>query len=779
MEPISRRAAGKILLGGSAGLILNGGNAWGSPSSAARIGEAGQKKQVAEQKSARTTAHDSPQSPNSGRATGTQVPEWSDVVVVDEPTPTISYRTGWVTYEESLLKGQLVGRGWNDAGYINFYDGRTNPEEYSMPEAFRLQIDGQSLVTDWQWRGLEKTSNGQGNLHTVITLEHGVRPISVAVHTKLDGTPVITRWLEVTNHGKQPAALASTSSWSGVLRKNERWRSEMHGSALPLYSLGYFDGAKWGEEGNFHWHDMPAAGYQIAGRFARDRWRHPIFMLRNNATGEFFIGQLAWTGGYSFNFDLDTEIGKTAEAAALTFSAGPDAPAPLRVIAPGEKVTTPEMHLGLVFGDLDAAVQAMHTHLRRSVFLPQTRGRGGLIETGIGPELEITPEQVNHAIDEAVELGAEVFFIDASWYAPPHSFWWSMVGDWSVNRQRFPQGLDPFRERVHAAGMLWGLWMDAERIGDTSRIAQDHPDWLAMNYDGERKIGGQLDLTNPEAAKWMESEIGRVIEENKLGFFRLDYNTGLGRGIKGMRDGFVENGYWRYYENLYAIYGRLRQRFPDVIFENCAGGGARTDIGMVRWFHHTDVTDWQIAPRSFMITNGMSMALPPESVDRLLGGQSGQTAADFDFQSRLLLFVEPKAGFLYPLSAQPNPVFMARARHWVDLYKHFVRPFVSTSRIYHHTPEVSGLDPSGWGVLELGSDDRARGICGVFQLSAPKDVQYQLHPRGLDISRRYRVTFDNLGQSTIVDGYALVEQGIQIRLEGALTSELLIFEAVT
>src|SRR5579859_7300595 len=131
MDPISRRAAGKILLGGSAGLILNGGNAWASPSPAAHIAEAERRSQLADQKSARTTAHDSPQSPTSKRAAGTDVPEWSDVVVVDEPTPTISYRTGWVTYEESLLKGQFVGRGWNGAGYINFYDGRTNPEEYS------------------------------------------------------------------------------------------------------------------------------------------------------------------------------------------------------------------------------------------------------------------------------------------------------------------------------------------------------------------------------------------------------------------------------------------------------------------------------------------------------------------------------------------------------------------------------------------------------------------------------------------------------------------------
>jgi alpha-galactosidase len=436
------------------------------------------------------------------------------------------------------------------------------------------------------------------------------------------------------------------------------------------------------------------------------------------------------------------------------------------------------MHLGLVFGDLDAAVQAMHTHLRRSVFLPQARGRAAWVESGIGPELEITPDQVNHAIDAAAEGGAEVFFIDASWYAAPFSNWWKTVGNWDVDPRRFPQGLKPFRDRTHAAGMLWGLWMDAERVGDDSRVAKEHPDWLAMNYDGERKIGGLLDLTNPDAARWMEQQIIHVIEENQLDFFRLDYNTHPGRGIKVVRDGFVENGYWRYYDTLYGIYDRLRTRFPAVIFENCAGGGGRTDIGMVRRFGHTDITDWQIAPRSFSITNGMTMALPPEYVDRLLGGQDGQSAAEFDFQARLLLFLQPKFGFLYPPGAQPNPLFMRRLKHWVDLYKNFVRPFIDTSLVYHHTPEVVGLNPHGWGVLELASEDRARSICGLFQLSAPTHPEYDLRLRGLDVSRRYRVTFDNSGQISTADGFALMEQGITVRLEGALTSELLVLEAI-
>lgn len=174
----------------------------------------------------------------------------------------------------------------------------------------------------------------------------------------------------------------------------------------------------------------------------------------------------------------------------------------------------------------------------------------------------------------------------------------------------------------------------------------------------------------------------------------------------------------------------------------------------------------------------MTMALPPEYVDRLIGGQSGHTHADVDFQSRLLLFVRPTFGFLHPIGSKPNAILMRRIRRWADLYKNFVRPFMSAGRIYHHTPEVCGLEPHGWGVLELASDDRTRGLCGLFQLAAPTQAEYQLRLRGLDVSRRYRVTWDNSGSVGQVDGFTLMKQGITVRLEGALTSELLLFEAV-
>jgi alpha-galactosidase len=702
--------------------------------------------------------------------------DWSDVVVAESAAErTVSYRSAMVVYEESLIKGRFVGRGWNGSGYLSFYDGRIDPTSHQAPQAFWLEIDGQLLASDWEWAGLEKTTEAGGALHVIVTLKHQVRPVTVKVHTRLDGTPVLTRWLEITNTGSAPAALAACGTWSGVFRQTKRWHELLAGSSLPLYSVGYFDNPRWGNEGDFQWHDLPAAGYRVEARYRRERHRHPWFILRNNATGEHWTGQLAWSGGYSFEFDLNAD--SSAGDAQLFFRGGPDAPAPQRVIAAGETVTAPEMHIGLTFGDFDTAVQTMHEHLRKSVFLPQPRGRGGWVESGIGPEIEITPEAVNHSIDLAAAAGAELFFIDASWYAPPYGKWWSTVGDWEVNRERFPDGFKPFRDRIHKHGMLWGLWMDAERIASESRIVREHPEWLAKAYDGEHRLGDLLDLTNPAAARWMEEQICRVVTEYELEFFRLDYNVN-GAPAQQVRDGFTENSYWRYYEALYACYDRIRARFPNLILESCAGGGGRTDIGMVRRFSHTWVTDWQIAPRAFAITNGMTMALPPEYVDRLIGGQSGYTTADFDFQARLLLFVRPTMGFFTPPGAEWNPHMLARLKALIGLYKEFVRPMMNTGRIYHHTPVVQSPEPHGWGVLELASQDRRRAICGLFQLAAPRTPEYLLRFRGLDLGCRYRVTFDNRGQSCELDGATLMQQGITIRLEGALTSELLICDAV-
>ena len=703
---------------------------------------------------------------------------FTDVVVCESPEITVSYRTGMMVFEEGLRDGRWVALSYSANGCLMAANDRPAPtfmktEQFSRPQSFRVSADGQDLDSHWRFAGA-KTERGEDTMRTCVTLEHTVRPVTVRIHTLLDGTAVMQRSIEVVNTGESPMALAAMAPLSGAVQQTGRDKNRLDVSG-ELYRLGYMKYSGWGGEGDFHWETLPDEIFTVAGRYRRDRFRHPMFLLENRLTGETFIAQLAWSGGYAFTFDLNRELPGTAN---LSFDIAVDAPAPLKVIEPGESCESPAVHIGVVFGGLDPAVQEMHDHVRRSVMLPPTRGVTGWIESGIGAEFDMSLESTLNAIEQAHRIGSEVFFIDAGWYVEPNrenAEWWYRCGDWRYNSERYPNGIEQVREAVHSKGMLFGLWMDADRIGPASRAWQEHEDWIAKNYDGKRSENGLLNLAEDEVAAWMEREIRFLLDNYKLDMFRLDYNVGVRDTLAyNEREGYTENTFLRYYDNIYAVYKRLRRDYPGVVFENCAGGGGRTDLGMVSCFTHTWVTDWQIHPRAFSITNGMTMALPPECVDRLMIGQASYLTADLSTMLRNQLFARPTISALHTTYFGKNPQQTAMVRHNVGIYKDFVRPMHTDSRCYHHTPELSKAC-DGFGVIELAAKDSSRGMIGIFRLAEPEREETTVFPRGVDLSKNYLVTFDNSGAKVRLSGFELAQNGLRIRLGSALTSELVLY----
>lgn len=218
-----------------------------------------------------------------------------------------------------------------------------------------------------------------------------------------------------------------------------------------------------------------------------------------------------------------------------------------------------------------------------------------------------------------------MFTVDAGWYGDKDTNWWRTVGNWRAGN-RLPRGLEPVFDYARAKGLLCGLWFDCERAGAESDVAREHPDWF-LSYYGHPS--DELDLTNPVVQQWLEEALTRVIGQYRLDLFRLDYNTAVYEGGQTLRDGYWENTRWRYYEFINGLYARLEQRFPGIILENCAGGGGRSDLGMLGRFHYTQVTDWPLLPRAARILNGMSMALPPDSFLFWTGvGQAGNLTGD-------------------------------------------------------------------------------------------------------------------------------------------------------
>jgi alpha-galactosidase len=717
--------------------------------------------------------------------------------VPETDIPHVRYTSGLFVYDEVFLGGRLLNRYWSSTGSIypdmHFRWSRwyTDIAPLLPADAFTLALEGQTLWGDWSWLGVEETPDpsgfrGEGRpvRHALIRLAHARRPVEVAVHTRVDGSPFMIRWLEITNRGEQPTAISAVSPWSGLIWRH-RYTEHTPASAPSPFEAAYTHHFRWGEEGDLWWEPLAEGTKSVdGGRQGRSGWGRPAFLLRNRANGEILWGELGWSGNWRMDFTCRKDERKGE--ASLAFSIGPDAADPaLRVLDPGETVRTPAVHLALFHADLDTCVQAAHDHVRHVVMPAQLPGRNQRIEAnhrGYICDRE-TEEGIKREIDIAADIGAEMFVVDAGWYGPEPNIWHRNVGDWYAGAW-LPNGLEPISAYAHQKGLLFGLWMEIESIGQAARLRQEHPDWV-LTRDGQPvgegfSAGRALDLTKPEVVAWMESEIVRVIRQYDLDLFRLDYNTTVLEGGNRVYQGFVENTLWRHCEALYGIFDRVRAQFPNVIFENCAGGGGRLDWEILRRFQITEISDWMRAPRGLKILNGITFALPPEICLRTFGTETGEHVleGDLDFQLRTAILSHPIFRGVSTTLEELNPLLRARVVHAMELYKDFIRPLLPECRVFHHTGPLPLFELTPWCVLEYAAADRSRAVIGLFRTADVGDDLYVVRPRGLDRGRAYRIVFDNTGEVVQGWGSTLIQEGIGVRLPGNLTSELLLIEAI-
>ncbi len=707
---------------------------------------------------------------------------FTDLIVKGSNPPGFCYRSGLTVYEEGFGNGILASRGWNGAGFpLNILDdfpSYLNAGDFPVCEVFKIEANGVSLLGSWEYVS-HTHSTEDGCIHARLTLKSSAVPLTVTLHTYLDGTAVLMRWLTLHNTGSTPLNISHITVMGGGMESIARW-ADYTDNSEKLYSVGYFERAQWGHEGTFRWHDIGTARMSISSRYDRDRHRHPMFMVKNNALGTIWFGQLGYSGSYAFDFDLNTDNNNGTSH--FSFAARLEGDAPTLILEPDECWDSPKMHLGMMNGDLDDIVNEMHRHTRKSVFtLPETAGLsdngryGGLIEGGMGPERPMTVEATRHYADTIAAIGGETLIIDAGWYCPngEESKGWSrQVGDWEYNPEKYPNGIEEIRDYIHSKGLLFGLWGEIERAGVNSRVYSEHPDWFAVDRAGNRTT--LLDMSNPEAVQFAENAVIHLVEDYKIDLFRLDYNVDY--RIWHHKNKRGESVPARYYDNLYAMFGRLRSRFPDVIFENCASGGSRTDLGLNAYFTHTWVSDHQNQPRGVAITNGMTMVLPPERVDRLASGMGSHAFGTLDAIIRHTLFGRPTTNSYNCAGTEMNPNQIEFVRHSYELYKNHIRPWASEGLIFHHTPECWDLQTKGTLILERAAADASTSVIGIFRLCGDNPDETVVYPRGIDASALYEVTFDNSRASAKLSGFEMINNGLRVRITNNLSSELILIK---
>jgi alpha-galactosidase len=184
-----------------------------------------------------------------------------------------------------------------------------------------------------------------------------------------------------------------------------------------------------------------------------------------------------------------------------------------------------------------------------------------------------TEENQKEYADWMAPFGIEVFWIDAGWF---EGGWPNGVGSWIIRKDGFPNGLRPISDYVKQYNMKMLIWFEPERVREGTWLAINHPEWcLTIPFNPNRL----LDLGNPEAREWLIDHLAKMIENEGICIFRLDFNQDPlpfwkradARGRQGIHE-------IRHIEGLYAMWDELQRRFPGIIFDNCASGGRRLDL---------------------------------------------------------------------------------------------------------------------------------------------------------------------------------------------------------
>ncbi len=235
-------------------------------------------------------------------------------------------------------------------------------------------------------------------------------------------------------------------------------------------------------------------------------------------------------------------------------------------------------------------------------------------------------------VERYIQFGIQpdLFWLDAGWNTGASRWqdglsWANTVGNWSVDKTRFPNGLKPISDLCHKVGAKFMVWFEPERVMLNTEWADKHPEYLLEIPNSNENTYRLFDLGNPEAREWMTNEIITLIKDNGIDYYRQDFNMHPDEywaandepGRAGMKE-------MRHIEGLYAFWDELLETFPELIIDNCASGGRRLDLEMTSrgaplwrsdYYHYDDPSGYQghtVGLNFFLPIHGTGILLDDE-----------------------------------------------------------------------------------------------------------------------------------------------------------------------
>jgi alpha-galactosidase len=522
-----------------------------------------------------------------------------------------------------VLAGE--GRAWSGARYCESVAGRrlryAGHEERADGDGWHLlRVFLADPVTGLRAEVCYRILAGRGALRSWVRLTHeGTARVTVeSVTSFLCGgfSSALPAGLDGPDDLGDLDVVWSENDWLA----EGRWQRRALRAALPDLSRRAHGADPRGRFG------ITSAGTWSSGTYL------PMGGLVNRRTGHSWVWQVEHNGGWHWQAGEYARRQAGDESSAVVghrAAAGARSAAYLAVLgptdvehhwdvtlAPGEEFTTVPAAVAVGAGGLDDALGRL-TAYRRAIRRPHADHRrlpvifNDYMNTLMG---DPTTERLLPLIAAAASVGAEYFCIDAGWYTDPGESWWDTVGEWKPSAARFPGGFAEVLSRIRAAGMIPGLWLEPEVVGVRSPVADRLPPEAFFTRRGKRVVENgrySLDLRHPAAVKHLDEVIDFVVGDLGVGYLKLDYNINAGPGTdvgyKSAGAGLLAHNR-AHLEWLAAVL----DRYPELVIENCASGGLRTDYAMLSRLQLQSTSDQQDYTRYPPIMAAAPAAITPE-----------------------------------------------------------------------------------------------------------------------------------------------------------------------
>ncbi len=451
----------------------------------------------------------------------------------------------------------------------------------------------------------------------------------------------------------------------------------------------------------------------------------------------------------------------------------------------GETFYAPEVIMTFSSKGLGTMTRTYHDLFRNHIIRSKYKDmeRPILINNWEATYFDFDNEKLLSIAKEAKKCGIEMLVMDDGWFGERNDDNTSL-GDWFVNENKLKGGLKKLVRDVNAIGMKFGIWMEPEMISPASELFKAHPDW-AICIEGRTPCRSRnqlvLDLTRREVLEYVYGRIKDILTSANIEYLKWDMNRQLSDlgslGLDADKQGELSH---RYMLAVYELQERLVTDFPNLLLENCSGGGARFDAGMLYYSPQIWCSDDTDAIERLKIQEGTSLIFPLSTMGAHVSDCPNHTVGrTTPFKTRGDVALAGTFGYeldITKISEEDRKEIPGQTRNY-HKYSHLVR----NGDYYRISSYQRNHEFDAYAVV---SKDKSEALVTCVQVIArPNSPGHLLKIDGLDDDRIYKVMENNEANPESgcdgidiyeVSGRTLRKAGIRITdLQGDFASKLI------